>query len=86
MTRIKFPQKTENRAKELLQLVHSDVCGPMQIQSPSGKRYVSTFIDDFSKFATIYLLKEKSETLSCFKDYVEICKTMFGRKPKFITK
>lgn len=84
MSRIKFPQKSENRAKVLLQLVHSDVCGPMQTQSPSGKRYVLTFIDDFSKFATVYLLKEKSEVLSCFKEFVEICKTMFNCKPKFI--
>lgn len=84
MSRIKFPKKAENRAKELIQLVHSDVCGPMQTLSPSGKRYVLTFIDDYSRYSTVYLLKEKSETLSHFKQYVEMCKTMFGRKPKFI--
>lgn len=84
MSRIKFPKRSENRANDLLQLVHSDVCGPMQTLSPSGKRYVLTFIDDFSRYTTVYLLAAKSETLSRFKEYVEICKTMFGRKPKFI--
>lgn len=50
MSRIKFPQRTEKCARELLQLIHSDICGPMQTQSPSGKRYLLTLIDDFSGY------------------------------------
>lgn len=84
MSKMKFPQKSFNRAKQVMDMVHSDVCGPMQTTSPSGKRYVLTFIDDYSRYAVIYLIKEKSEVFARFQEYMEMCKTMFNRKPKFI--
>lgn len=83
MSRMKFPN-SNNRAKEKLDLIHSDVCGPMQTVTPSGKRYVLTFIDDHSKFTVIYLIKEKSEVFGKFREFVELCRTMFNRKPKMI--
>lgn len=42
-----FPQESKWRAKEPLELIHSDVCGPMQTPSLSGNRYFITFIDDY---------------------------------------
>lgn len=84
MSRFKFPHKSENRAKSILDLVHSDVCGPMQTMSPSGKRYILTFIDDYSKYAVIYLLAHKSEVIEKFKEYVQMCRTMFNKTPKFL--
>lgn len=45
---VKSPfHKSENRAKDKLELVHSDLCGPMSITSPSGFPYYVIFIDDF---------------------------------------
>lgn len=41
-----------------------------------------TFIDDFSRYAVIYLIKEKSEVFGKFCEYVEMCKTMFHKKPR----
>ena len=38
------------RAQELLELVHSDVCGPMSIQARGGYEYFVTFTDDYSRF------------------------------------
>lgn len=84
MTRIKFPQKSINRAKGLIHIVHSDLCGAMETATPSGKRYMVTFIDDFSKYTVVDLLRNKSETFGKFKEYVEICKTMLNSKSKFL--
>jgi hypothetical protein len=50
MTRLPFPKKSLNKSEKPLDLIHSDICGPMQTESPSGKRYFLTFIDDFSKY------------------------------------
>lgn len=61
MARAKFPHETKNRAQAVLDLVHSDVCGPMQTSTPSNKRYLMTIIDDYSRFTTLYLLNNKSE-------------------------
>lgn len=83
ITRIKFP-KNAQRAENVLDLIHSDVCGPMNTQTPSGKRYILTLIDDCSRFTAIYLLKNKSEAFGKFKHFVEMVKTFFGKKPKFL--
>ena len=48
MTKRLFRSKG-NRAKEVLELVHTDVCGPMSTEARGGFRYFVTFIDDYSK-------------------------------------
>ncbi|KMQ88510.1 retrotransposon ty1-copia subclass [Lasius niger] len=50
MMRAPFPATSENRTKELLEIVHSDLCGPMQMESKGGTNYFITFIDDHSKW------------------------------------
>ena len=55
-----FPS-SESKAKGILEIVHSDVCGPMSSSSLSGYVYYVSFIDDFSRKTWIYFLKEKSE-------------------------
>ena len=57
------------RAKEPLELVHSDVCGPMNIQARGGFEYFITFIDDYSRYGYIYLMRRKSECFEKFKEY-----------------
>lgn len=57
------------RATEKLELVHSDVCGPMEVPSLGGARYFVTFIDDFSRKVFIYLLHNKSDVFEKFKDF-----------------
>ncbi|MCO5574349.1 hypothetical protein L7F22_028132 [Adiantum nelumboides] len=52
-----------------LQLIHSDLCGPMRTKSLTGLKYFFAFIDDYSRFTHIAFLKHKSETLSHFLTY-----------------
>ena len=59
----------EIRSTEKLQLVHTDVCGPMQTKSFGGSRYFITFTDDYSRCCKVYFLKEKSEALEKFKEF-----------------
>lgn len=52
-----------------MQLVHADLCGPITPASNSDKRYILTFIDDFSRKVWVYFLSEKSKTFATFKIY-----------------
>lgn len=67
MTRAPF-SKSERNSK-LLEIIHTDVCGPMRVKSVGGARYIATFIDDYSRWCVIRLLKNKSDVLSAFKDF-----------------
>ncbi|KAL4285263.1 hypothetical protein GQ457_16G020000 [Hibiscus cannabinus] len=68
MTKAPFQGKGE-RASDLLGLIHSDVCGPMNTQARGGFQYFITFTDDFSRYGYIYLMRHKSEALEKFKEF-----------------
>jgi histone deacetylase 1/2 len=62
-----------------LELVFSDVWGLHQNQLVEKKYYVS-FIDDYSKFTWIYLLKYKSEVFHKFQEFQALVERLFDRK------
>ena len=65
-----FPKQSQHRATKPYEIVHSDVCGPMQVESKGGSRCMLTFTDDYSRYTTAYFIKSKSEVLSKFMEYV----------------
>jgi transposase InsO family protein len=64
-----FPSDGGMRATKPLEIVHSDVCGPMRTTSLGGARYFVMYIDDFSRKVWVYLLKSKGECLEKFKEF-----------------
>ncbi|KAK9734067.1 hypothetical protein RND81_04G112500 [Saponaria officinalis] len=58
-----------NRATDVFELIHTDICGPFPTASWNGQRYVISFIDDYSHFGYLYLIHEKSESLDMFKAF-----------------
>lgn len=84
MARLPFPKKAEKNTKAVMDLVHSDLCGPMRTVTPGGRRYFLTLIDDHSRYTTVYLLQKKSGTFDAIQDYVQKMKTQFGKPPKVL--
>ena len=78
MHRSSFPKQSKHRATKILELVHSDLCGPMQVNSTGGSRYLLTFTDDYSRYTHVYFLKRKSEVLEKFKEFVMLAENMSG--------
>ena len=74
-----FPQ-SEHKSKEPLDLVHSDVCGPMSVHSFNGYSYCVTFIDDYSRKTWIYFLKAKSEVFKRFRELKTLMENQIGKK------
>ena len=58
------------RAMERLELIHSDVGGPVTLTSARGARYWLTFTDDFTQGTWIYFMKEKSKSLQKLQESV----------------
>ena len=67
--RVPFPKQSKWRSTEKLELIHSDLCGPISPPSNSQKRYLISFIDDFSRKTWIYFVVEKSEAFHIFKAF-----------------
>jgi len=68
-----FPKKAETVTKCVLELIHTDVCGPMNVKSLAGNRYFITFIDDFTRKIHVYFLKAKNEAFEKFKIFKKPC-------------
>src|SRR3954467_2222015 len=83
MTRTPFSGSME-RATDLLEIIHSDVCGPMNVSARGGYRYFVTFTDDLSRYGYIYLIKHKSETFEKFKEFQSEVKNHRNKKIKFL--
>ncbi|KAL0445681.1 UNVERIFIED_CONTAM: hypothetical protein Slati_1696000 [Sesamum latifolium] len=56
-------------ANGLLDLVHTDVCGPLNTPASGGFSYFITFTDDHSQYGYVYLMRYKSEAFGMFKEY-----------------
>ena len=52
-----------------LELVHTDVYGPMRVQARGGHEYFVTFTDDYSRYGFVYVMCKKSETFDKFREY-----------------
>ncbi len=66
----KSPFKNKGKwAKELLELMHTDVCGPFSTLAQGGFDYFITFIDDMSRYGYLYLMKYKYKSFEKFKEF-----------------
>lgn len=81
LTRYPFPT-AEKITTGILQIIHTDLCGPIEPVSLGGSRYVMTLIDDYSNYSRVYFLKAKSETAGKIIEFVAEMKTKLGKVPE----
>src|SRR3984885_12829257 len=65
-----------------LELVHTDTCGPFSKRTPRGEEYLILFIDDFSRFVWLGLMKHKDEAFEKFKSFKALVENESGHKIK----
>ena len=82
-SRLPFSE-SKSKTVKVMDLVHTDVCGPMETETPGRKRYYLTFVDDFSKFTIVHLLRNKSEVYNRFCEYVALMLNQVGMKPRIL--
>nr|GEY32114.1 retrotransposon protein, putative, Ty1-copia subclass [Tanacetum cinerariifolium] len=83
MTRKPYTHQVD-RAKDLLGLIHTDVCGPFKIMSRQGASYFVTFTDDLSRYGSVYLLKHKHEVFETFKVFQKEVENQLGKTIKLL--
>lgn len=81
MSNVPF-ENNRTKATETLELIHTDLNGPHNTTGYGGEKYFLTFIDDYSKFTTIFCIKSKGETASCFIEFVNLIENKFNKRVK----
>jgi hypothetical protein len=74
---------SDSRSKGL-DLIHSDVCGPMIVSSLNRYLYYVLFIDDHSQKMWIYLLTTKDGVLAIFQEFKAQVESLTGRRIKVL--
>lgn len=75
-----FVTREERRSSRVLELVHSDVCGPITPVGLNGMKYFVTFTDDWSHFAMVFLMESKDDVFEYFEQYEALVTAKFGQK------
>ena len=80
----KHIKKDVTRSTKLLEIIHTNICGPFDTPSFGKEKYFITFIDDFSRYGYIYLLHEKSQAVNALEVYITGVERQLERKVKII--
>jgi len=80
----KHTKKKVTRSTQLLEIIHTDICGPFDVNSFNKEKYFITFIDDFSRYGHVYLLHEKSQSVNALEVYINEMEKELDRKVKIV--
>ena len=73
-----------NQCSSVLELIHTDICGPFPTACWNGHTYFITFIDDYSRYGYLYLIHEKAQALEVFKIFKAEVENQLGKKIKAV--
>jgi hypothetical protein len=82
LTRLPFPAST-TKTTAPLELIHMDLCGPME-ESLGKSKYMATFLDDYSGYSAVVLLKYKSDVYQAIVDTFALFETQLAQKIKSV--
>lgn len=72
--------KERTRATRALEIIHTDVCGPIDLRTWDGNKYFITFLHDYAHHTTVYLMKGKYEVCERIKEYIEEVKSKWNTR------
>ena len=81
-SRSPFPKSSDSKTTSVLELVHSDVCGPMSVASVGGSFYFITFVDDYSRYVWVYIIRKKGQAIDKFKEFIALSENTTGKRIK----
>ena len=80
----KNTKKGATRSTQLLEIIHTDICGPFDVPTFGGEKYFITFIDDYSRYCYVFLLHEKSQSVDAVQVFIAEAERQTKEKVKII--
>ncbi|KAJ9546687.1 hypothetical protein OSB04_019230 [Centaurea solstitialis] len=68
-TKRSFLKKATYKATNILEMIHGDICGPVDPPTQAGNTYILVLVDDFSRYMWSFLLKHKSDEFGVIKRF-----------------
>ena len=80
----KHTKKGATKSNELLEIIHTDICGPLSVPCFTREKYFITFIDDLSRYGYVYLMHEKSQAIDIFEMFITEVERQLDKKIKIV--
>jgi hypothetical protein len=80
----KIKKDATKRSVSILEIIHTDICGPFNVRTIDGFDSFITFTDDYSRYGYIYPIKERSEALDKFKIFKAEVGNQLDKKIKIV--
>jgi len=80
----KHTKKGATRSTQILEIIHTDICGSFDVNYFNKEKYFITFVDDFSCFRHVYLLHEKSQSVNALEVYINEVERKLDKKVKIV--
>ncbi|KAJ9552989.1 hypothetical protein OSB04_017034 [Centaurea solstitialis] len=77
-----FPKKTNYKSTNILEVLHGDICGPIDPPTPAGNIYILVLVDDFSRYMWSFLLKHKNDAADVIKRFKKSIENRTGKEIK----
>ncbi|KAJ9542300.1 hypothetical protein OSB04_028806 [Centaurea solstitialis] len=81
-----FPKKTNYKSTNTLEVLHGDICGPIDPPTPAGNIYILVLVDDFSRYMWSFLLKHKNDAADVIKRFKKSIENRTGKEIKTFTR
>uniref|UniRef100_A0AAV1UPJ3 Integrase catalytic domain-containing protein n=1 Tax=Peronospora matthiolae TaxID=2874970 RepID=A0AAV1UPJ3_9STRA len=79
-----FPCNQDKRRYDTFELLHVDICGPMEMNSLSGSKYLLLIVDEASECMKGFCLRVKSESENYITRYIKMVQAQYGKKVKLV--
>jgi hypothetical protein len=76
-------QTSESKAKAPLDLIHMDLCGPLP-ETLGEAKYFATFLDDYSGYSVVKMLKKKSDVAATIKEVFTLLENQLDKSIKAV--
>lgn len=83
-SRNSFKSQVSPRTTKPLEVIYTNVCGPLEVHFLGGNNYFVTFKDDFTRKLCIVLLKRKNEVFNKFISFKAMAEKQCGNKLKLL--
>jgi hypothetical protein len=77
-------EKDAKRSVEILEIIHTYICGPFLVETMDGYYSFIIFTDDYSRYGYIYPIKKRSEALDKFKIFKAKVENQHNLKIKIV--
>ena len=74
--------KSSFTSKDILEIIHTNLCGPIEVQSYKGDKYIILFVDDYSRMMIVMFLKQNSDAFQMFKWFLARVEKETGKNLK----